>query len=61
MSDHGHDHDPYARPGTIGELITNWRQPGMPFSTKVRKLGVNVWRRVVLRRACCGNHGEPGC
>ena len=33
----------------------------MPWSEKIVKLTRNLWRRVALRQACCGNHGEPGC
>ena len=48
------------RHGTFSEFFTNLDQP-MPWSEKLSKLSRNLWRRVVLRQACCGNHGEPGC
>ena len=41
-------------------FLTNLDQP-MPLQEKAYKLTRNLWRRVVLRQACCGNHGEPGC
>ncbi len=44
----------------ISDFLTNLDQP-MPLPEKLVKLTRNVWRRIVLRQACCGNHGEPGC
>ena len=41
-------------------FLTNLDQP-MPLPEKLHKLTRNLWRRVVLRQNCCGNHGEPGC
>ncbi|HYN89364.1 MAG TPA: hypothetical protein VER55_12575 [Ardenticatenaceae bacterium] len=41
-------------------FLTNLDQP-MPLREKAYKLTRNLWRRVVLRQTCCGNHGEPGC
>jgi len=41
-------------------FITNWDQP-MPLHRKVSRLAVNLVRRVVLRKDCCGHPGEPGC
>ena len=42
------------------DFLTNLDQP-MPLPEKLHKLTRNLWRRVVLRQNCCGNHGEPGC
>jgi hypothetical protein len=42
------------------EFLTNLSQP-MPLHEKLSKLTRNLWRRVVLRQACCGHDGEPGC
>jgi hypothetical protein len=42
------------------DFLTNLDQP-MPLPEKLSKLTRNLWRRVVLRQNCCGNHGEPGC
>jgi hypothetical protein len=41
-------------------IFTNLNQP-MPLGEKMHKLVRNMWRRVILRQTCCGNHGEPGC
>jgi hypothetical protein len=48
------------RRGTPREFFTNLDQP-MPLRLKVSKLVRNLWRRVILRQACCGHPGEPGC
>jgi hypothetical protein len=45
---------------SISDFLTNLDQP-MPLPEKLAKLTRNLWRRVVLRQSCCGNHGEPGC
>ena len=49
-----------SRRPSMGDLFTNMNQP-MPLPEKLTKLTRNLWRRVVLRQNCCGNHGEPGC
>jgi hypothetical protein len=46
--------------GSLKEFMTNMDQP-MPLAVKWSKLVRNLWRRVVLRQACCGHPGEPGC
>jgi hypothetical protein len=48
------------RPSSISDFITNMNQP-MPLPEKLYKLACNLWRRVVLRKTCCGHDGEPGC
>jgi hypothetical protein len=48
-----------SRP-SISDFLTNLDQP-MPLPEKLGKLTRNLWRRVVLRQACCGHDGEPGC
>ena len=45
---------------SVSDFLTNLEQP-MPVGEKLTKLTRNLWRRVVLRQNCCGNHGEPGC
>jgi hypothetical protein len=45
---------------SISDFLTNLDQP-TPLPEKLAKLTRNLWRRVVLRQSCCGNHGEPGC
>src|SRR5215212_4593728 len=49
-----------SRRPSISDFLTNLEQP-MPLGEKFTKLTRNLWRRVVLRQNCCGNHGEPGC
>jgi hypothetical protein len=49
-----------ARRRVFSQFLTNLDQP-MPLAEKVRKLGGNLWRRVLLRQTCCGHPGEPGC
>jgi len=49
-----------TRRPSISDFLTNLEQP-MPLGEKLTKLTRNLWRRVVLRQNCCGNHGEPGC
>ena len=46
---------------SIGAFISNWSDYDAPFATKLRMAARNLWRRVVLRQNCCGNHGQPGC
>jgi hypothetical protein len=42
-------------------VISNWREYDAPAVVKLRMAARNMWRRVVLRQSCCGNHGQPGC
>jgi hypothetical protein len=49
-----------ARRASIRDFLTNLDQP-MPLREKLSKLTRNLWRRVLLRQACCGHLGEPGC
>jgi hypothetical protein len=49
-----------TRRPSISDFLTNLEQP-MPLSEKLTKLTRNLWRWVVLRQNCCGNHGKPGC
>jgi hypothetical protein len=46
---------------SIGTVISNWSDYDASFATKLRMAARNIWRRVVLRHNCCGNHGQPGC
>lgn len=50
-----------SRRPSIGAVISNWADYDAPFGTKLRMAARNLWRRVVLRQTCCGNHGQPGC
>ena len=49
-----------SRP-TIGAVVADWRDYDAPVPTKLRLTARNLWRRIVLRQNCCGNHGQPGC
>lgn len=42
------------------DFLTNLDQP-MALQQKLARLARNFARRVVLRQACCGHPGEPGC
>lgn len=42
-------------------MISNWNDYPAPTHVKARMALRNLWRRVVLRQNCCGNHGQPGC
>ncbi len=46
--------------GSPADFLTNLKGP-QPWPVKLRMLAGNLWRRVVLRQACCGHDGEPGC
>jgi len=46
---------------SIGSVISNWSDYDATFGTKLRMAARNLWRRVVRRQTCCGNHGQPGC
>jgi hypothetical protein len=50
-----------ARRPSLGAVISNWSEYDAPIATKLRLTARNLWRRVVLRQTCCGNHGQPGC
>jgi hypothetical protein len=46
---------------SFGAFISNWSTYDAPLGTKLRLAARNLWRRVILRQNCCGNHGQPGC
>ncbi len=48
-----------SRP-SLADFLANMNQP-IPLGEKIRKLGRNLWRRIVLRQNCCDREGEPGC
>jgi hypothetical protein len=33
----------------------------IPLPKRIVVASRNYWRRVVLRRGCCGHDGQPGC
>jgi hypothetical protein len=47
-----------SRQPSINDFLSNLEQP-MPLGEKLAKLTRNLWRRVVLRQNCCGNHNPP--
>ena len=49
-----------AKRPAFRDFFTNLNQP-MPIHKKLARLTRNFARRVVLRQACCGHPGEPGC
>jgi hypothetical protein len=49
-----------SRPSARNSL-TNWRESGLPFVTKVGLTLRNNWTKLRTRRNCCGNYGQPGC
>ncbi|HEY8657245.1 MAG TPA: hypothetical protein VIN34_10980 [Candidatus Limnocylindria bacterium] len=39
----------------------NFLESDLPLGERSRLTAGNLWRRLVLRRSCCGNDGQPGC
>jgi hypothetical protein len=50
---------PHERPSPSASLA-NLRQPG-PLRWKVQRFLANNGFKILHRKACCGNRGEPGC
>jgi len=48
------------RRGTLSEYLTNLKAPP-PWPAKLWVIARNFSRRFILRQACCGHDGEPGC
>ena len=46
---------------SVRSFVSNWSTYEAPLGTKLRLTVRNLWRRIVLRQNCCGNHGQPGC
>ncbi len=46
---------------SISALVSNWAEYDALFGAKPRMATRNLWRRVVPRQNCRGNHGQPGC
>jgi len=44
----------------IRAFFTNMKVP-MPFTRKLYLLVRNNALKIIKRKNCCGNHGEPGC
>ena len=42
-------------------FLTNFSSYDAPFSSKVRLVLANTWKKVRTGSSCCGNHGQPGC
>jgi hypothetical protein len=47
--------------GSVWRAVQNFRESDIPMLERIVVAGRNVWLRVVLRQACCGHDGEPGC
>ena len=41
--------------------IRNFTDSEIPLPRRIVVASRNAWLRVVLRQACCGHDGEPGC
>jgi hypothetical protein len=52
---HAHRH------GSASRALRNFLDSDIPLPRRIIVAGRNVWLRVVLRQACCGHDGEPGC
>lgn len=60
--DHGHPHNHQpGGPESLGAPFANVRGTGLPWRQVVALVVSNTRRKVVSRRGCCGNHGQPGC
>jgi hypothetical protein len=55
---HGHRHD--ERPN-LRSSIGNLRGTGLPWWQVLAQVANNFRIKVVTRRNCCGNIGQPGC
>jgi hypothetical protein len=49
------------RRGNFVQAIRNFSDSEIPLPRRIVVASRNVWLRVVLRQACCGHDGEPGC
>ncbi len=47
--------------GWVRDYLRNVRQSELPLSRRLALIARNYGRRIVLRQACCGHPGEPGC
>lgn len=45
----------------IADSLRNLLRGGLPLRRRLAIAADNYRRRVVLRQACCGHPGEPGC
>ena len=55
-----HEH-PHRGPDSLGSGLANLRGTGLPWRQVLRIAAANLKIKVVSRRACCGNDGQPGC
>jgi hypothetical protein len=49
------------RRASVLRAIRNFTDSEIPLPLRIVVASRNAWRRVVLRQACCGHDGEPGC
>lgn len=47
--------------GWLRDYLRNVRESELPLSRRLALIVRNYGRRIVLRQACCGHDGEPGC
>lgn len=45
----------------IADYLRNLRTGDLSLSRRLALIARNYGRRLVLRQACCGHPGEPGC
>jgi hypothetical protein len=45
----------------ISHAFENWRESDLPFVEKIAVSTRNQLKKLVTRKHCCGNYGEPGC
>jgi hypothetical protein len=41
--------------------VRNWRESDLPFFPRLWVALRNTARKIVTRKSCCGNYGQPGC
>lgn len=47
--------------GWLRDYLRNVFMSALPLSRRLALIAANYRRRIVLRQACCGHPGEPGC
>lgn len=59
--EHDHCHHPQGGPDSWSSGFANLRGTGLPWREVLRIAAANMKLKVMSRRACCGNPGQPGC
>ena len=50
-----------ARRPNPKDYVDNFLNYDAPIPDKLGMVARNTYRRVIRRKMCCGNHGQPGC